>query len=87
MARIFSIQFLYNNWLHHAMVEVRTTSFFTEYTISMLDEAIAELLPNNKILSTSNNRIAFADAAEENEPALMHAILQAMVARLHTVNV
>lgn len=87
MARIFSIEFSYEGAEHLAMVAVRTTPFFTEYSVIMLDDAIAELLPNNKIISTSNERFIFADSTKENAPTLMHSILNAIASHLHAMNV
>jgi hypothetical protein len=86
MARIFSIQFTYESVQHHAMVAVRTTPFFTEYNITMLDEAIVWQLPNNKIISTSKNSFVFCDSPKENSPELMFQILHAVVEHLQTIN-
>jgi hypothetical protein len=86
MARIFSIQFNYEGRQHHAMVTVLTTPFFAEYNITMLDEAIAWQLPNNKIISTSKNSFTFCDSPQENSPELMFQILHAVVAHLQTVS-
>jgi hypothetical protein len=86
MARIFSIQFTYESVQHHAMVAVRTTPFFSEYSVSMLDEAIASHLPNNKIISTSRNSFVFCDSAKENAPELMRQILQAVAEHLQSIN-
>ena len=84
MARIFSIHFTYQGMSHHAMISVRTTPFFAEYTVAMLDETIAPFLPNKKIISTGNNFI-FSDSADENEPQLMTAILQSLASHLQAV--
>lgn len=86
MARIFSIYFMYEGVEHNAMVSVRATPFFNEYTVAMLDESIAGKLPNNKVISTSTNSFVFSDSIEENEPALMKAILQAVIGHLQTIN-
>jgi len=86
MARIFSIQFQYDGTLHHAMIAVRTTPFFTEYAVTMLDDNVAAQLPNNKLISTSNFHLAFLDSTMENAPALMQAIQQAMAHHLQPVN-
>jgi len=68
------------------MVSVRTTPFFTEYTVAMLDEAIEMQLPNNKIISTSKDSFVFSDSTQENAPALMRQILQAVMGHVQTVN-
>lgn len=86
MARIFSIQFTYDSMPHHAMVSARTTQFFTEYVVTMLDEAIAGLLPNNKIVSTSKEHFAFSDSTAENSPLLMQAITKAVARHLQAVD-
>lgn len=86
MARIFSIQFTYEGVQHHAMISVRTTPFFTEYSVAMLGESIADLLPNNKIIATTKDNLAFSDSASENAPALMHAIIKALAGRLQAVD-
>ena len=85
MARIFSINFLHDGIEHNAMVAVRTTPFFTEYSISMLDDTLVAQLPNNKILSTSKDHLTFLDSARENAPELMKDILQAVTHHLQMV--
>ena len=86
MARIFSIHFMYNDILYNAMVSVRTTPFFTEYSINMLDETIAEQLPNNKIISTSKNSFVFYDSTSQNSPSLMNEIIKAVEYHLQTMH-
>jgi hypothetical protein len=86
MARIFSIQFLHFGILQNAMVSVRSTPFFVEYTVSMLDEAIAGLLPNNKIISTAKDSFVFSDSAEANSPLLMQEILQAVAEHVQIID-
>ena len=86
MARIFSIHFTHEGVQHNAMVSMRNTPFFTEYTVNMLDHSIAGQLPNNKIISTSKESFIFSDSTQENSPVLMHAILQAMTAYLMALN-
>ena len=86
MARIFSIRFTYKNEVQNAMVSVRNNAFFTEYTIGMLDKSIAGLLPNNKIISTSKDSFQFSDSTKENVPALMQAILTAVIGHMQTIN-
>jgi hypothetical protein len=86
MARIFSINFMHEGVAHNAMISVRTTPFFTEYTINMLDESIAEQLPNNKIISTSKDSFVFSDSTSENSPALMEEIVQAVSSHMQTLH-
>lgn len=85
MARIFSIQFTYEGVAHHVMVAARTTPFFNEYVVTMLDETIAHLLPNNKIISTPESFV-FSDSTSENSPALMQAILRAVSGYLQVID-
>jgi hypothetical protein len=86
MARIFSIQFTYENVEHHAMVSMRTTPFFAEYSVVMLDDSITAHLPNTKIISTSRDSFVFSDSTEENRPALMREILRAVARYMQTVD-
>jgi hypothetical protein len=86
MARIFSIQFLHQDLLQNAMVSMRTTPFFVEYTVSMLDEAIAGQLPNNKIISTSKNSFVFSDSTEANSPQLMQSLIQAIAGHVQIID-
>lgn len=86
MARIFSIHFTYHGALQHAMISVRTTPFFMEYTVAMLDESIAAQLPNNKMISTSKGSVVFSDSTDENSPALMQEIIQAVTVQLHVLD-
>lgn len=86
MARIFSIHFLHTGTTYNAMVSVRTTPFFTEYSINMLDDDIADQLPNNKIISTSKNNFVFSDSTQENNVALMNNILTAVADHMQTIN-
>ena len=67
----------------HAMVSVRDTPFFAEYAVSMLDESIAEQLPNNKIISTAKNSFVFSDSTKENSPQLMREIVRAIMGHVH----
>lgn len=85
MARIFSISFPYGGMEHNAMVTVRTTPFFTEYTINVFDDDLSELLPNNKVISTSPNSFTFSDSTSENVPQLMNSILKAISGHVHSL--
>ena len=86
MARIFSIQFIYEGIEYNVMVSARSTPFFNEYAVTMLDETIANLLPNNKIISTSKESFVFADSTNENSPGLMHTILRAVAHHLQAID-
>ena len=77
MARIFSIYFNYNNKIHNAIVSVRTTPFFTEYTLNF-DEELMQLLPGNKIISTSADHFTFQHATAQDHNPLMKEIIRAV---------
>lgn len=85
MARIFSISFQYGGMEHNAMVTVRTTPFFTEYSITIFDDELQELLPNNKVISTSANSFTFSDSTSENAPQLMNGIIKAIAGHVHSL--
>ena len=83
MARIFNIYFTYDDIMHHAVVSVRTTPFFTEYTLNNFNEELLQLLPGNKILSRAPDHYVFQNATSENSSELMNAIIKAVVEHLH----
>ena len=87
MARIFSIHFSHEGYPLTAMVSVRNTPFFTEYTIGMLPDEIAEELPGNKIISTGQNQLIFANATLDHSTELMQNILKAVADHLQTTTV
>lgn len=82
MARIFNIYFHYDGRMHNAVVSVRTTPFFTEYVLNNFNEELLEMLPGNKIVSTSPDQYRFQNATEQpNE--LMKAVIKAVAEHLH----
>jgi hypothetical protein len=87
MARIFTINFTYESMPLTAMITVRQTPFFAEYTLSMLPDEIMHLLPGNKIISTSPNQLVFANATLDESCELMNAILRAVSEHLQTTTV
>jgi hypothetical protein len=78
MARIFNIYFTYEEILHNAIVSVRTTPFFTEYTLGNLDEEIIRLLPGNKIIAKTRGELFFQHIAPHHSPLLMDAIIRSI---------
>lgn len=70
MARLFSINFYFEDELHSAFISVRTTPFFTEYNLSMLDGIIEEQLPNTKIISTNPQHLYFLNMDEKSSPLM-----------------
>ena len=87
MARIFSINFMHESQLYTAMISVRQTPFFMEYTLGMLPEEIMQQLPGNKIISTGPNQLIFANATLDESSELMNEILRAVVDHLQTTTV
>jgi len=83
MARIFNIYFSYEGSMHHAMVSVRKTPFFTEYTLDF-NEELMQLLPGNKIISTSAGHFIFQHASSSELNPLMKEIIRAVSQHLHT---
>lgn len=59
------------------MVSVRKTPFFTEYTLRF-DEEMLQLLPGNKIISTSSDHFIFQHASPEETSPLMEEIIRAV---------
>lgn len=84
MARIFSINFRYDEVERIAMITVRTTPFATEYTITMLHEELKEELPSQKILSTSNDHFVFVNYPFEEPTPLMKEIVRALADHVQT---
>ncbi len=85
MARIFSIQFLHEDIPQTAMVSVRSTPFFIEYKISMMNEEVLKMLPGNTIISSSPNQFVFANAAFDESTELMQDIIRAISNHSHTL--
>jgi hypothetical protein len=82
MARIFSIYFSHDNLVHSAVVSVRSTPFFTEYTLTNFDEQLLLHLPGNKIISKSAGHFIFQNASEEHSTELMMSIIKAVTEHL-----
>ena len=83
MARIFNIYFLHENLQHSAIVSVRNTPFFTEYTLNNFNEDLLRYLPGNKIISRSPEHFIFQNATDEHSTELMGAIIKAVTEHLH----
>lgn len=84
MARIFSINFDYDGEQYTAMVTVRITPFFTEYSL-MMDTIISEQLPGHIIISTPSNALIFANATFDETTPLMLTILNAVRSHIQTL--
>ena len=83
MARIFNIYFEFEGVMYNAVVSLRTTAFFTEYTLNNFNENLLELLPGNKILSKAPGHFVFRDVAPQNSAVLMEAIIKAVSEHMH----
>ena len=82
MARIFNIYFSHDNLVHSAIVSVRATPFFTEYTLTNFDEQLLDYLPGNKIISRSADHFIFQNASDEHSTELMMSIIKAVTEHL-----
>ena len=87
MARIFNIYFTYEQVQYNAIVSVRTTPFFTEFTLNNFDERLFSELPGNKILSTNPGHYVFQSLESVTPTPLMAVIMQAVSDRNHTAKV
>ena len=86
MARIFNIYFTFNDTVHYAMVSVRNTPFYTEYTLNNVDESLLEHLPGNKIISPTPKHFLFANASPQYSIVLMNNIIKAVKEHLQIVS-
>ena len=87
MVRIFNIYFNFGGQSHNAIVSVRTTPFFTEYSLNNIREDLTELLPGNKILSNGKDHFVFQHVAPHHSQALMNAIIKAVSEHVHATEV
>jgi len=85
MARLFTIQFDYQGNSYNAMVTVRTTPFFTEYHLGMLDEEVLKQLPDNRILSSSPAHFVFANHNSNSPKDLMKEIIRSISDHVETM--
>jgi hypothetical protein len=83
MARIFTINFSYDNIYYNAVVSVRNTPFFVEYTLTNFNEDLLEKLPGNKIISKETGHYIFQNASSEHSESLMKSIIKAVSEHLH----
>jgi hypothetical protein len=87
MARIFTINFAYNDHLYNAVVSVRNTPFFIEYTLTNFNEELLLLLPGNKIISKEAGHYMFQNATDGHSEKLMKAIIKAVSEHLHATQI
>lgn len=83
MARIFNIYFSFDGLVYNAVVSVRSTPFFTEYTLNNFNEELLQHLPGDKILSRAPGHLVFQNASAEDSIPLMNAIIKAISEHLH----
>lgn len=83
MARIFNIYFSYKGILYSAIISVRTTPIFTEFTLMHFSEDLLSLLPGNKLLFTADDGFFFQSAGPGNSAELMKEIIRAVDQHLH----
>lgn len=85
MARIFTISFSFQGEEHSAIASVRTTPFYTEYTLGMLPDHLTSLLPGNRIVSIKPGQFQFLNATDEHSRDLMDVLIKAVSEHLSTV--
>ena len=83
MARIFTINFSYENNYYNAVVSVRNTPFFVEYTLTNFNEDLLQKLPGNKIISKETGHYIFQNASAEHSEPLMKSIIKAVSEHMH----
>jgi hypothetical protein len=84
MARIFTIEFSFENELHHAIIAVRETPFHTEYKITLQSPQLNELLLSDKIVSPQPQTFLFANVSSNEYNQLMKQVLGAVTDYLHS---
>ena len=85
MARIFTIQFSFNDALHHAIIAVRDTPFHTEYRIRLQSPDLQELLLSDKIVSPEAGTFVFANFSLSEYNDLMKQVLMAVSGHVHSL--
>ena len=85
MARIFNIYFEHEAVQYSALISMRTTPFFTEYMLGMMDENLMDRLPGNKIISTAPDHFLFPNAGPLHSRSLMNDIIRAVAGHLTAV--
>lgn len=86
MARIFNIYFLFDGIVYSAVVSVRSTPFYTEYTLKNFQEDLLEFLPGTKILSQGTGHFVFENASDKNSAPLMNAIIKAIAGHIQPIS-
>jgi hypothetical protein len=84
MARIFTIEFDIDNALHHAIVAVRETPFYTEYKITLQSPQLNDMLLSDKIVSPEPQIFLFANVTSDEYTQLMKQVLGAVSSHIHS---
>lgn len=87
MARIFTINFYFDNNSYNAVVSVRNTPFYIEYTLTNFNEELLQGLPGNKIISKEEGHYIFQNASSNHSEALMKSIIKAVSEHIHAKQV
>ena len=87
MAHIFNIYFTYEGSSYNAIVSVRKTPFFTEYTLNNFNEELMEKLPGNKIISKGREHFIFQYTTPQHSEKLMSAIITAVAEHMQTMKI
>ena len=85
MARIFSIEFIFNGAIQHAMITVRQTPFHAEYKIVLQSIELTNFLLSDKIISPRPGVFLFANISEADYNEPMKQILAAVSERAHSL--
>ncbi len=85
MARIFTIEFSYDDDTHHAIISVRETPFYTEYKVSLQSPGLSELLLSDKIISPQPQTFLFANVGTDEYNFLMKQVLNAISGHIHSL--
>ena len=83
MARIFTINFHYDDAFYNAVVSVRSTPFYTEYILTNFNEELLKSLPGNKIISKGPGHFIFQNANDAHSDLLMETIIRAVSEHVH----
>lgn len=85
MARIFTIEFPYDNALQHAIIVVRETAFYKEYKVSLQSPELNTLLLSDKIISMEKGSFVFSNVPAHEYNDVMKQILKAVAGHIHSL--
>lgn len=87
MARIFTIFFDHENITYNSMVTVRDTHLYTEYVLSLPNEALQRQLPSTRLIRSESGELVFVPGQMQPPTLLMQAIAKAVAAHLQLVKI